>query len=463
MQIESPDFGDNDCAVSNKLSAKVGAKRLLSDISDPTEKKNKPKSKTANLKDILKNVPWAGPDIQKTFTGNQLQECADFSHEVGMGMLEVTLKPGFVDWFILSVAAIILNQPFKDEHKVIVQDDDDNVLTPENPGYLKLLKSNLSSKMRKVMRAGAALHVGFGAPCDVLIWHLACVWEIRQHTEIYTLATLVLGMKSLWIGLNRVIWKLPGEGDSEFLHWDSIVGTAAFEEKDKNYRKHCGGKWMATDTTFIFVPGSHKKKFHKKFQRLYFESVDGKPPLYNYNRAAKFTLDPSKPDPMNLFKRAVKVFVKRKTWVYWYELTLHGVIANPKDGKIAIGTYIGFFPAGSHPNYKKNSKVDELEDRLYSLKTGMPPKLYPSFDFVHKFPLQFVSFSAGLLSYIGKMIPGHASISTRVNETASKKAGIEVRVPTIINHISEADGYQPPDLSDLGRRLAGLDEWPKNE
>jgi len=71
----------------------------------------------------------------------------------------------------------------------------------------------------------------------------------------------------------------------------------------------------------------------------------------------------------------------------------------------------------------------------------MPPKLYPSSDRVRKYPYQFRSFRAGLLSYIAKTIPGHASITTRVNAAASKKAGMEVRVPTLVDHISETAGY----------------------
>lgn len=406
----------------------------------------------------LGNVQRAPAHLEKVFPGEDAAGCAAHLLEYGVAVSEPRVTAGFWDGFITDMAAVVLNQPFRDEHKVVLKNERGDVLTPDNPKYLSLLKNNLSVATRKVLRAGAALHVGFGAPCDVLLWHLACVWYLRQHPDLYNIAVYALDTPKLWVIIDRCIWKLPAEGDDEFLHWDARVGDMAFADKGDN-RKHMSGKCMATDTWFIMVPGSHKEAFQREFQRLYFNSVNGEPPLYVYDGGTKFALDPAKPDPMDLWGQAVKVFVPKHCLVVWSNLTCHGVIKNPIGGKIAIGAYIGFFIAGSHPNYEKACGVDELTDRLYSLKTGMPPKLYPSFDKVKKRPEQFTRNPPGLLAYIAKMVYGHPSITTRLNAAASAREGKEVWVPDLQFHIDEAKDYVPPVLSPLGRKLAGLDAW----
>jgi len=406
----------------------------------------------------LGNVQRAPAHIEKVFPGEDSAGIAVHLLEYGVNVSLPRVRPGFWDGLIIDTAAVVMNQPFRDEHKVVLKNERGEVLTPDNPGYLSLLKNNLTVAMRKALRAGCALHVGFGAPCDVLGWHLPCVWELRENPDIYNIAVILLGTPELWVGINRLIWKLPGEGDNEFLHWDAIVGDKAFEDKG-NIRRHVSGKCMATDTWFIMVPGSHKEEFQREFQRLYFNSVDGQPPLYAYNAGAKFALNPDKPDPMDLWGRAVKVFVPAGCLVLWLDLTCHGVIKNPIGGKIAIGTYIGYFKAGADPQYEKVCGVDELTDRLYSLKTGMPPKLYPSFDIVRKRQAWFTVNAKGLLTYIAKMVYGHPSITTRLNASATALAGKEVWVPDLQFHIDEAKDYVPPVLSPLGRKLAGLDAW----
>jgi len=375
----------------------------------------------------------------------------------GVSVSRPRVRPDFWNYFILSVASVVLNQPFKDEHKVVLKDERGEVLTPDKPGYLMLLKNNLSVAMRKVLRAGAALHVGFGAPCDVLVWHLACVWELRENPDLYNIAVIFLGTHALWVGINRVIWKLPGEGDDEFLHWDAIVGDMAFDEPNKTRDEVCG-KCMATDTYFIVIPGSHTEEFHREFQQKYFNSVDGKEPLYVYKAGAKFALDAKKPDPMNLWARAVKVFVPAGCLVLWLRVC-HGVIKNPTNGKIAIGTYIGFFHAKSNPNYEKVCGVNELADRLNSLKTGMPPQLYPSCDKVHKRPVQFVRNPPGLRAYMEKMVEGHPSITKRFNAAATLREGNDVWVPELEFHLDEAKEYKYPMLTELGEKLAGVKPW----
>jgi hypothetical protein len=290
----------------------------------------------------------------------------------------------------------------------------------------------------KVLEDAWPLHRGFGACCDPAAFHLPGVWEVRQDPLLYKLASALTGTDDLWVDVNRSIQKLPGQGEEEFLHWD----LNPFACVDVDDQAICG-KVVYTDASFFYSPGTHTAAFNAEFRRLYAEH-------YTVPAgAAKFAIDPAKPDPLSLCAKAERIVVPAGCAVFWHPRLLHGVIKNTSN-KIQWGMYVGFFKAGSRRRYEETCGIDEREDRIASYREGRAPKLWPSFDPIQFYPKRFRNFPRILQGYIDKMPKDHPSITTRTTKQGK-----------VVPHLLPwpVTGYVPPALSSLGRRLLGLDSW----
>jgi hypothetical protein len=135
----------------------------------------------------------------------------------------------------------------------------------------------------------------------------------------------------------------------------------------------------------------------------------------------------------------------------WSDKLLHGVEKSRLDAEVGYGCYIGYFAAGSRERYAEVCGMDERVDRIQSYQEGCAPQLWPSFDPIHFYPKRFKNFPNLLQCYINKMPAGHPSITTRVTGKGKTVAHLEPW--------KEA-AYTPPELSALGRKLLGLDDYP---
>lgn len=140
---------------------------------------------------------------------------------------------------------VILQQPWKEGIKIQIRDEHGRTLDPElhtdQPAFLRQVKSALDKTVLEKLKNGWPLHRGFGACCDPVVFHgLPKVWELRQDSRLYQVACKIIGTKDLWVDINRSIQKLPGEGESEFLHWDLSPFDVANAEEDKPPTSMCG-------------------------------------------------------------------------------------------------------------------------------------------------------------------------------------------------------------------------------
>jgi hypothetical protein len=312
----------------------------------------------------------------------------------------------------------------------------------------ELTKANLSKEELEHLEDTACFHRGFGAPCSPGSFHTEALWKIRQKRRLYRLARRILRRRDLWVDFNRSIQKLPMQGDSEFLHWDIPYLHMEWTET-----KAIGGKVAFTPTEFICVPGTNTLEAHMLIVEEY-------KPLYPNAKAtdAKFQLDESKEDPLNLRKQRVAIQVPRGCAIFWDAKLLHGVRKNGRKNPIQFGMYLGYYGAGSREEYETEAKIDEREDRKQSFATGIPPKLFPSFDKVHVYPFRHMNYIKMVENNAAKTRDDYPGLTTRVVGSGTRKGE---KVPHF-EFVADPE-YTAPTLTLLGKRLAGLEKWPGEE
>lgn len=376
----------------------------------------------------------------------EIAEAAEFMRSNGF----VVVRPGFprefLDKCILeNFRASVLEEPgIKPEHRLVVLCPATMIpLDPSVPSdratMLRVLKSPLDRATREAFEARWCMHRGFGACCNPAVFHLPSVWKVRE--ALYDFARALTGTERLWVDVNRSIQKLPGQGEEEFLHWDCDP-LAPFHSNDST--DQLCGKVAYTPSRFVCVPGTHTEAFARSFANHYAK-------LYPNSRpnAAKFGLDHTKEDPLALFARQREFSVPEGCAVFWHPRLLHGQTKTPLDEPIEFGMYLGYFAAGSRPEYLDACGTSELDDRIGSYTEGRAPKLWPSFDPVHFYPKRWQNFPKPLEAQIARRVG--PSVTTRV--TKSGKDGGKV-VPHLVP--VPDPHYTPPVLSLTGMRLLGL-------
>jgi hypothetical protein len=158
----------------------------------------------------------AVPEDLIIFTLDQIGAAKAFFDEHGMVLVRVIDQKTCDDLVLEQWEKIMEPLPWTAEHKINVAADPQT----DRQGYLREVKGPFSPQKRKRYETGWCLHRGFGACCDPATFHLPGVWKLRQNPDIYALASALLGTSQLWVDVNRSFQKLPGQGESEFLHWD---------------------------------------------------------------------------------------------------------------------------------------------------------------------------------------------------------------------------------------------------
>ena len=294
----------------------------------------------------------------------------------------------------------------------------------------------------------APMHRGFGAACDPQVFHWPEVWQIREDPDLYGLAARIIGQEELWVDINRSIQKLPGEGEEEFLHLDIPLLFTEWKDDDS-----VGGKVIFNEggATFVCVPRSNTREAHAAIRAAYTPLYPGAKPT-----DAKWTVDPLR-DPLDLVGQRRSVLVPQGCCVFWSAFLIHGVEKMPRTTGLKMGMYLGYFKAGSRPEYARQTRgIQERDDRLESYREGRAPLLWPSFDPIHYYPKNFMSLGvAALQNYVKKTRDDWPGLSTRVIQTGANKG----KVIADLIPVPDPD-YRPPPLTRLGERLLGLREWP---
>jgi hypothetical protein len=397
-------------------------------------------------------------ETPRVFDITEIDEAAAFMRSNGFVVVKAGFPKEFIDECILeNFRASVLDEPgIKPEHKLVVRcPATKRPLDIGDPGdrekMLRVLKSPLDRATREDFTARWCMHRGFGACCNPAVFNLPSVWKVRE--ALCPVARAFTDTEELWVDVNRSIQKLPGQGEEEFLHWDCNPlapfpapfpsngpdGPEDTQVSQTQASQICG-KFAYTPSRFVCVPGTHTEEFAASFAEHYASLYPNAQP-----NAAKFGLDPTKSDPLALFAKQREFSVPEGCAVFWHPRLLHGQTKTPLDEPIEFGMYVGYFAAGSRPEYLDACGATELDDRIGSFTEGRAPKLWPSFDPVHFYPKRWQNFPKPLEAQIARRTG--PSVTTRVTKSG-KPAPHLVPVPD--------PNYTPPVLSLTGMRLLGL-------
>ena len=394
------------------------------------------------------------------------------------------LSPGFcLEAIQEQVQHILLKQPWKEElklkvHKMVPTQVTRNCIkktiyrptaeiinfeTHPSVYVENLIKAPIEPKTLDSYNNAWTLHKSFGACSDDAVFHLPHVWDVRQNPHLFQVAKKLLkNNDNLWVDINRSIQKLPKMGEDEFLHWDLDMFSEYSEDQGIQ------GKVAYTDSQFVCVPGTHTKAFHAEFNEKY-------RPLYppsSKKKVAKFNFDQKKEDPLELKDKACTFLLPAGCVLFWSSHLLHGQKKTPTDAPIEFGMYLGYMPAIDRPEYETAAKnqrthidkrfngigylnngrpLTEAADRIYSYKNGVAPILWPSLDPIHFYPYQFESTYGQLEIVLNKMSDEAKDLYETKEYTIGQKKEIRSILPW------KNEGYIPYPLTDLGKKLLGLE------
>lgn len=453
-------------------------RRMLSQLKQPN---GGPTSQEARPQ----TCPRPQPGEMPTFDINDdagVEAARQFYDENGAVIVRLLDRAACIELVKEQWREIITQQPWSDSYRLTMPrepaDDDDSKASADMARFVDMVMSPLTPSTRKKFEAGWTLHRGFGACCDPSVFHLRGVWNLRQHPRVYALACALTGESKLWVDINRSIHKLPGQGEAEFLHWDlnpfalSQAPASSTANRECPHYARCSsvsGKVCYTESRFVCVLRTHTPEFAAKFADLYREIYPNV-----LLSATKFALDFSKEDPLGLIDLQREYRVPGGCLVMWSTMLLHGQIKTPLSEPTEYGCYISFQRAVSRPEYALACRkagvdvADELQDRLKSYYNGISPTLWPSMDTICFYPKRFQNYpDRDVGNYIKRMPPMHPSISSRITKSRMQrtKEGARVHVPSReVPHLKPwcKPGYEPPELTQLGRRLLGLDPWPSS-
>jgi hypothetical protein len=303
----------------------------------------------------------------------------------------------------------------------------------------------VSASWLKQAKARWVPHAQFGAPCEPPMFHLNTMWQVRQDPRLYDFYKKLLGRSDLWVGINRPIIRLPGQGQAELCHWDQ---DPFFWDNDGDAATgglHSIVAFSDTTVALSSVP-TFTQEFTDQFRKQYGHLRKPKPQAKIQVKA---------PDPMYLMeeKNWQEIPVPKGSVIIWSAKLLHSAAVN-RSKRIRYGMYLGYRPAGSRPNMSNTDlALDELQDRLRSYRTGCMPFRYPSGDPTHYMPARWLNFPKIAAAY-QRRLPEPQASQTRVIASGLNKGR---RVPALYE--PDPQGYQPPVLTPLGRKLLGLDQW----
>jgi len=277
---------------------------------------------------------------------------------------------------------------------------------------------------------------GFGA---LQFYQTAGQWNIRQQPKIVDIFSKLLGCEKVMVGLDRISFKYPGQGLTEFVHYDSNPFLWPEEEYES-----IQGIVALSDTSFFAAPGTHTMAFQKEFITKYPKT----------NRKDQYFIEKAH-DPMELRDKVIEYKLNKGDLVIWSNRLLHEARIN-KRNNVRYAHFITYLPYGRPPptvvKAYQAQKVDYVKDRLESYRTGKTPLCYPSGTKIELFSKQvFMYFPNKLNEFCARFLD---EASEERTYQSGKKQGQKVRVP--INYSPKDLGnYSPPPLTDLGKQLLG--------
>lgn len=307
----------------------------------------------------------------------------------------------------------------------------------------------LTKKEIKHLRDHWLPHKAFGAPCEPPMFHLQEFYRIRQDPQVYQVFAELLGQKELYTELNRPKMVLPGEGDEELCHWDADPFHWDNDGRADTLGFHCLVAFSDLTTVFS-TETTWTKEWVTRFRELY-------APLRNAEPQAKVHIKDH--DPLNLRDKWQYIKVPAGSIIIWSNKLLHSSYKNTSD-QIIYGMYHGYQKAEDRKEMANPELgLNQTEDRLRAYKTGQMPYKYPSGDKTHYIPARWQNFPKIVASYQRRLPQDcEQAQQTRILQYGPNKGKV---VPFMYEPLPV--GYHPPPLSDLGKRLMGIEAWPDSQ
>jgi len=424
----------------------------------PMSSRNAQTNKSAKM-DVMQDIPPIFDGLDAT-PANILRIKQSFAKN-GFVRIQIAGRVQCREFILELWRKIIMKQPWSKDFRIhLYSAVDKRELDVDDPNdvdeYFDIITSELQPSVRKMMKAAWTLHRGFGACCDPGVFHTEGAWKLRQHPNLYRIAKGLMCQKRLHCDVNRAITKLPQEGDNEFLHFD----YNPFAKKNI-FPMGLSGKFCASYGQFVCVPGTHTDEFLEDFAEKY-------GPLYPNvkENATKFGLDKDVDDPLKLIQRKRVIPLPAGVIIMWDNRLCHGQMKTPVKQCIEFGHYIGFDVAEARDRYFQKCNVDEIADRVRSYYEGNAPILWPSFDKIQFYPNRFNSTPSLMKIYLDKLPEVHEMRATRVSKGTGKTVHyLKTPTPLVCQCLDECvcGGYRPPVLTNLGKKLLGLDLWSVKE
>lgn len=263
---------------------------------------------------------------------------------------------------------------------------------------------------------------------------------MRQEERIIKEFQRLYGQKDLMVAIDRVSFKFPGQGETEFIHWDSNP----YEWLNEPYEGYQGFLALSS-TSFFAVPRTHTIAFREEFIKHY--PATSRKDQYLIRKNA---------DPLKLQNKVVEYKLEPGDLVIWSNRLLHEARKN-KSQTIRYGYYITYFPHDQpHPTVikqYKNKKLDWKDDRIRSYEEGKNPTFFPSGTEVRLWARASLMYHPDKLNKFCEMFTTGSEIY--VYKSGVKK-GKTVKLPIEWNP-KELGFYEPPPLSEVGRKLLGYE------
>ena len=342
----------------------------------------------------------------------------------------------------------ILNIPFSEEINKYWIKDFDKELTEEDIQNINKFYPNIDN---------------FGAMNIPPFFHLQNMWKARQNPNIFTKFAQLLKNHKIWCSLDRISVKMPGNGNTEFCHWDSdpwFWDTQKFEPLQ--------GILSLCDTSFFCCPGTHTLDFSKKFQEnySYLKPTKGKRDYVSLKKGF--------PDPLKLIDSMKECKLNEGDLLIFSNRLLHESKQNMSK-KIRYVQYISFEPARNNQNdhiYKnnkrkiqekyENKKINELDDRIESFKTGKNPLYLPSGCNMNIFSKNYLVFHTNLLNNFSKRFSKLLLKKYKYKSGKHKDKEIDIIYNYDSSEIILKNGekmYNPFKLNYYGKRILGVKNW----
>jgi hypothetical protein len=266
-------------------------------------------------------------------------------------------------------------------------------------GFYKFITGDLTKEEAKNLHDLEEPEKDFGAPTTTgTIFQMHSLWNARAKAMNLAYSFFPMEILPTLDRVSRLVQPSTSKKPA-LVHWDGDP------RKIDNSINDLPGLLFLSDVLpgmqgLALVPGSNTPEFFAKLRKDYKYLFPSKSvPIRSMT-----SLDPEKPDPLNLMKRKqddgmlAQITGKQGTLVFFSEAVIHAVLNRVPDGvnRVRHAAYIGII--------KKEN--DDLEDRQHSYETGEAPKRFPSGSLVHYHqPKKFLNYPKLAESFQNKFRP----------------------------------------------------------